>query len=127
MKICALISNIYLTFKISYLQLLIYLPLLNFSAWLAVMVSEFIKDQLYEIQISFSTLNKIRDERYKLENLEASLKEKEDHLKKAEHFLAKQVEKHNNAKANLMQEVRDYHQELVNDFILRQHTNGSNN
>ena len=72
-----------------------------------------------------NNLYKIRDEKLKLDSLAQSLKEKKQYLRDAEIFLAKQVEKHNEAKKNLKKEVHEYHQELVNDFILKNSKNGT--
>lgn len=106
-------------------QLLIYLPALNLGVWLAIKLMALLNDQLLEMQCSLNNLYKVRDEKLKLDSFAQSLKDKEKYLRDAEIFLAKQVDKHNQAKKNLKKEIFEYHQELVNDFILKNSKNGT--
>ncbi len=124
-KSLGLITSVYIVFTYSPIQLLTHLPVLNFGAWLTVKLLSFLNDQFLEMQCSLNNLYKIRDEKLKLDSFAQSLKEKEQYLRDAEIFLAKQVEKHNEAKKNLKKEIHEYHQELVNDFILKNSKNGT--
>tara|TARA_Y100000590_G_scaffold352208_1_gene404706 strand:- start:28 stop:462 length:435 start_codon:yes stop_codon:yes gene_type:complete len=124
-KIFGIIISIYIAFSYPSIQLLTHLPALNLGVWLTVKLMVFLNDQLLEIQCSLSNLYKIRDEKLKLDSFAQTLKNKEKYLRDAEIFLAKQVEKHNQAKENLKKEVFEYHQELVNDFILKNSKNGT--
>lgn len=125
-KAVGILASAHLAFKLQYTQVLFYIPILNLGVWLFVKVLEFFNDQFLEMQCSLRNLYKIKDEKLKLDALAESLKEKERYLREGEIFLAKQVEKHNEAKKNLKKEIHDYHQELVNDFILKNSKNGTN-
>ena len=125
LKTTGLLGSAFLAFKLPTAQLLTYLPILNLGIWLFIKIIDFLNDQFLEIQYALGNLYKIRDEKLKLDSFAQSLKEKEQYLRDAEIFLAKQVEKHNEAKKNLKKEVHGYHQELVNEFILKNSKNGT--
>lgn len=87
---------------------------------------------LFSFKYLFQWLNKqiieiknLKTKEQQLTEEKKSLEHYRTHLREAEIFLAKQVEKHNHAKENLKKEVREYHQELLNDFILKHSKNGT--
>ena len=126
-KMFGVLASAYLVLNHSYDHVLVYLPTLNIGVWLTVQLLVFLNDQFLGIQCALINLYKIKDEKLKIDALSQSLEEKEKYLRDAEIFLAKQVEKHNQAKKNLKKEVHEYHQELVNDFILKNSKCGTEN
>jgi ABC-type transport system involved in cytochrome bd biosynthesis fused ATPase/permease subunit len=60
-----------------------------------------------------------------LKKKDDDLIKKEAHLRKTEIFLSHQIDKYNSDKDRLMTEVREYHDHLVQDFILKNSKTGT--